>query len=620
LSNVAINIAAEFTGKNAFKKAETSVDRLNKSTKQLSKTFTRTFGTAAVLAFGKASVKAFAEDDKAATALGTTLKNLNLAYGSNIGTVNGYINRLEAQTGVLDDELRPAMDRLLRATGDVAQSQQLLNLALDVAAGTGKSVTQVSQSLQKAYLGQTQALGRLGVGLSKAELSSSSFEQIQQRLTELFAGQAAAAANTFAGQLDKLTIAANNAKETIGKGLYDAITALSGGGATSATDNIDKLASGIADTLSNAGELIGKLEKLKPALIAIGVVAAAAFLPMTTAIAGAIFLMSSLNKALDKQSFGKGVIPKGLGNISMTVSGQVDNTVLKTQTKVTKLTKEQAAAQAKILKDKKLSAAIDKANLALGKGENVFDIDKIQLAAALTNQAELLGKATNAAQVLQIANDTARLNVKQSMLALEEAIAAKDEAAIIAATNKLNADLKILGTLSNQSVKLSDIKSILESLTPKDLINQNNLDESLRKIREMLALLGQMKTPTITTPVTSGALSTVEKVAAITAKLPASVTATDFFNSLTEDQQAELGGYVPFIGANIPTTSPEIFTPSGAGLGGNGTGRQIPVQANYTVNVQASTIASPDELTGLIQDTIIRLNKRGDLLTTAGAL
>ncbi len=620
MSNVAINIAAEFTGKNAFKKAETSVDRLNKSTKQLSKTFGRAFGTAAVLAFGKASVKAFAEDDKAATALGTTLKNLNLAYGSNIGTVNGYINRLEAQTGVLDDELRPAMDRLLRATGDVAQSQELLNLALDVAAGTGKSVTQVSQSLQKAYLGQTQALGRLGVGLSRAELSSSSFEQIQQRLTELFAGQAAAAADTFAGQLDKLTIAANNAKETIGKGLYDAITALSGGGATSATDNIDKLANGIADTLSNAGELIGKLEKLKPALIAIGVVAAAAFLPMTTAIAGAIFLMGTLNKALDKQSFAKGVIPGGMGKVSMTVSGQVDNTVLKTQTKVTKLTKEQAAAQAKILKDKKLAIAIDKANLALGKGENVFDIDKIQLAAALTNQAELLGKATNAAQVLQIANDTARLNVKQSMLALEEAIAAKDEAAIIAATNKLNADLKILGTLSNQSVKLSDIKSILESLTPKDLINQNNLDESLRKIREMLALLGQMKTPTITTPVTSGALSTVEKVAAITAKLPASVTATDFFNSLTEDQQAELGGYVPFVGANIPTTSPEIFTPSGAGLGGNGTGRQIPVQANYTVNVQASTIASPDELTGLIQDTIIRLNKRGDLLTTAGAL
>ena len=500
MTNVVIDIAAQFTGKPAFKKADTAVSQLNKNTQNLGKTLTRTFGTAAVLAFGRASVKAFAEDDKAATSLGQTLKNLNLAYGSNIGTVNGFISRLEMQTGVLDDELRPAMDRLLRATGDVTKSQELLGLALDIAAGTGKSVTQVSQSLQKAFLGQTQALGRLGVGLTKAELSSSSFEEIQQRLTTLFAGQATAAAETFAGQLDKLTIASNNAKETIGKGLFDAITALSGGGANAGIDNINKLATGIADTLKNVGLLIGKLEEFKPVLIAVGLVAAAAFLPMTTAIAGAIFLLGDLNKRLDEQSFRKGVIPKGMGNISMTVSGQVDNTVLKTQTKVTKLTKEQAAAQAKILKDKKLAAAIDKANLLLGKGENIFDMDKIQIAAALTNQAEQLGKATNGAQLLQIANDTARLNVKKSMLALEDAIASKDEAAIIAATAKLNEDLKILGALTNQKTQMTAIESILKGLTPKDLINQNNLDEALRKIREMLALLAQVQTPTITPP------------------------------------------------------------------------------------------------------------------------
>jgi hypothetical protein len=651
LSNVAINIAAEFTGKNAFKKAETSVDRLNKSTKQLSKTFGRAFGTAAVLAFGKASVKAFAEDDKAATALGTTLKNLNLAYGSNIGTVNGYINRLEAQTGVLDDELRPAMDRLLRATGDVAQSQQLLNLALDVAAGTGKSVTQVSQSLQKAYLGQTQALGRLGVGLSRAELSSSSFEQIQQRLTELFAGQAAAAADTFAGQLDKLTIAANNAKETIGKGLYDAITALSGGGATSATDNIDKLASGIADTLSNAGELIGKLEKLKPALIAIGVVAAAAFLPMTTAIAGAIFLMSSLNKALDKQSFGKGVIPKGLGNVSMTVSGQVDNTVLKTQSKVTKLTKEQAAAQAKILKDKKLSAAIDKANLALGKGENVFDIDKIQLAAALTNQAELLGKATSSAQQMQIANDVARLNVKQSMLALEEAIASKDEAAIVAATNKLNADLKILGALSGQSVKLTDIKSILESLKPVDLINQGNLDAALAKIREMLTLLAQANAQANAPIPTSASLGSGIPSGDYIAPIPMSVGLSASTAALIEASEAiqaradafamlldlqTVADTVALANSSLATsTAAQLFNiedvarssliaglAGGAGVSGAVSGSRYAAQAAnaYNITIQANTIANPEELTNLVQNSLIQLNKRGDLLTTAGAL
>ena len=537
MSNVVIDIAAQFTGKPAFKKADSAVVQLNKRTQNLGKTLTRTFGTAAVLAFGRASVKAFAEDNKAATSLGQTLKNLDLAYGSNIGTVNGYISRLEAQTGVLDDELRPAMDRLLRATGSVTKSQELLNLALDIAAGTGKSVTQVSQSLQKAFLGQTQAIGRLGVGLSKAEIQSSSFEEIQQRLTTLFAGQATAAAETFAGKLDRLTVASNNAKETIGAGLVDALTALSGGDTSAGIQNIDKLSTGIADTLKNVGLLIDKLDKLKPVLIAVGLVAAAAFLPVTTAIAGALFLLGDLNKRLDEQSFRKGIIPGGMGKISMTVSGQVDNTVLKTQTKVTKLTKEQAAAQAKILKDKKLTAALDKANLALGKGENVFDMDKIQNAAALANQAELLGKATNAAQVLQIANDTARLNVKRSMLALEEAIASKDEAAITAATNKLNADLKVLNALTGQNTQMAAIKSILEGLVPKELIDQKNLDDALAKIREMLRLLAGIN-GTTSTP---GFTQTPNGISPTTA--PRSVAA---INAAVE----ELGGVVSVIGEN----------------------------------------------------------------------
>jgi hypothetical protein len=472
MSNVNINIAAEFKGKKAFKEAQTSTDKLTKNVKGLAKSLLAVYSVQKLYSFSKASVKAFAEDDKAAKALGTTLKNLGLAYGSNVGTVNGFISRLEMQTGVLDDELRPAMDRLLRATGDVTKSQELLGLALDISAGTGKSLTQVSQSLQKAYLGQTQALGRLGVGLTKAELTSSSFEEIQARLATLFAGQAAAAADTYAGSLAKLTVAGNNAKETIGEGLVDAIKTASG------SNTIDPLIKGI-DRIANA---IAGLARETGKFIA---------------ITKSIFDFDLFAKDLD--AF------KGMGNISLTVSSQdtqrADAIAKKNQAQITKLTKEQAAAQAKILKDKKLQAAIDKAQIALGKGEEVFDLDKIQIAAALTNQAEQLGKATSSAQVLQIANDTARLNVKKSILALEDAIASKDEAAIIAATAKLNEDLKVLNALTNQKTQMVAIESILKGLTPKDLINQNNLDEALRKIKEMLALLANIKYPT---PPTTG--------------------------------------------------------------------------------------------------------------------
>ena len=607
MSNIVIDIAAQFTGKPAFQKANTSVDRLNKSSKNLGRTLTRTFGTVAILAYSRASVKAFAEDDKAATSLGQTLKNLNLAYGSNIGTVNGFISRLESQTGVLDDELRPAMDRLLRATGDVRKSQDLLNLSLDIAAGTGKSVTQVSQSLQKAYLGQNQALGRLGVGLSKAELESSSFEQIQERLNVLFAGQATAAADTYAGSLSRLSVASNNAKETIGKGLFDALKTVSGSATTDEfIAKINSAANAIANFLRETAKFI--------------------------AITKSIFKFELF--ASDPNAF------KGMGNISMTKSSQdtqrADAAVLKTQTKVTKLTKEQAAAQAKILKDKKLGIAIDNANLLLSKATDVFDLDKIQIAAALTNQQQLLGKATEGSQLLQIANDTARLNVKRSILALEEAIASKDEAAIIAATNKLNEDLKILGALTNQKTQMVAIESILKGLAPKDLIDQKNLDDALLKIKQMLGLLDGFDPKKLfnQTPNAISATSAPRTTAQIneaTAALGSVISVigengkefTKLVDGLppvfqTVEDSAAFNALVNSF-ANGSVTS---FNAGSARMGeGGGLFNSGAVGArDINITIQANTIANPDELTNLIQDSIIRINRRGDALAQAGSL
>ena len=137
----------------------------------------------------------------------------------------------------------------------------------------------------------------------------------------------------------------------------------------------------------------------------------------------------------------------------------------------------------KQLKAKQLKLTIDKANLALGKSANVFDIEKIQLAAAEKNAAEQLGKVTSQAQLLQITNDLARLEVKQSILALEDAIASKDVAAITNATAKLNADLGILGALNGQKVKLIEIEDILKGILPKDLINLANLDAAIAKLK-----------------------------------------------------------------------------------------------------------------------------------------
>lgn len=567
MSNVNINIAAEFKGKKAFKEATTSTDKLTKNVKGLAKSLLAVYSAQKLLSFGKQSVKAFAEDDKAARALGQTLKNLGLAYGSNAGTVNGFISRLEQQTGVLDDELRPAMDRFLRATMDVTKSQELLGLALDISAGTGKSLTQVSQSLQKAYLGQTQALGRLGIGLSKAELESSSFEEIQARLNLLFAGQAKTAADTYAGSLAKLTVAGNNAKETIGKGLLDAfITITNSSSVDDLITKIDSAAESIANFVRETGEFI-KITK-------------------------SIFDFKNMSWfAPSGGLFGDG---KGFGNISMTVSSQdTQKSDLaarkKAEAELLKILKAQQAAAAKIAKDKRIGLLIDKANIALQKSGDVFDMDKIQVAAALASQAEQLGKATSAAQVLQITNDTLRLKIKQDISDLEDAIASKDEAAIKKATEKLNKDLEIFGALQKQELKLSDIKSILDLLKPKDLINLDNLNEALR----LLGLINLASTGSKTTPA-----GKPTPAPSTTGLVPATTIAE------TNANVAALGGVVTQILPNFKEFTPDTGMISGISPNGR--------EFNFTVNVNTG-VGDPNAIAEAIDQVLTDAVQRGTL-------
>ena len=468
MANIVIDIASEFTGAKAFKQADSATQKLTSGVKKLAGAVGLAYGTSAVIAFGKASVKAAAADQKAQQQLALALKNVGL--GRDAAASEEYIQRLQTEFGIVDDLLRPAYQSLAVATGNTEEAQRLLNLSLDISASTGRDLSSVTAALSRAYLGNNTALSRLGVGISKADLKAKSFEEITSQLQSTFAGSATAAANTFQGSIDKLAVASANASEIIGTGLIDALTKL--GEDTSVADlatNMEKTALYIADVIRGVGVLAGKLKDL-PIIGSIDV-------GMIPIVGTYLTLLREAGKQAPVQKASDNSHLKSLQN---------QFTVTKKTTAQNKALTKETAAQ---LKNKKLEQAIDKANLALNKGEEVFDMDKIQIAAALTSQAEALGKATSSAQQLQVANDVARLNVKRSILDLEDAIASKDEAAIIAATNKLNADLKSLSALTGQSVKLSDIKSILDSLKPIDLISQKNLDDALAKIREMLALL-----------------------------------------------------------------------------------------------------------------------------------
>ena len=382
MPNIVIDVAAEFTGKRAFEQAGKSTNNLEKNVKKLAKTFGVAFGATAVANFAKASAKAFIEDENAARSLSVTIKNLGLDFGNNTATVARFIDTVEKQTGVLDDELRPAMDRILRATGDVAQSQELLNLALDISAGTGKTVTQVSQSLQKAYLGQTAALGRLGVGLSKAELATGNFEDIQQKLTKLFAGQALSAANSYAGQLAKLQVAANNAKETIGKGLVDALKLLAGDTSIEKlNEGLEKTALYIADIIRGIGVFVQKLKDIPLAGKAFDI-PLDAYIQAIPVLGSYISILASLGEEQRKLA-GLSAFPVSPYYLKKQAEAEAKRAAKAKADAAAKLAAEKraakAAAAAKIAADKK--AAANKAILA--KAESIFDIEKIQIEAAL---------------------------------------------------------------------------------------------------------------------------------------------------------------------------------------------------------------------------------------------
>ena len=184
-------------------------------------------GAAAVAYAGKLlvdGVKSAIEDEAAQAKLATTLKNVAGATNAQIAATEAYITKTALAVGVTDDELRPSLERLSRATKDVEAAQKLQSLALDIAAGSGKSLEAVSAALAKGYEGNTASLGKLGVGLSAAQLKTMSFDEVTKALAVTFEGQANIQADTFAGKMERLNIAIDEGKETVGAFVLDAIT------------------------------------------------------------------------------------------------------------------------------------------------------------------------------------------------------------------------------------------------------------------------------------------------------------------------------------------------------------------------------------------------------------
>jgi len=258
MANVVVSAIATFNGK-ALKKGQKDISAFDKQTQKLGRTFNRVFATTALVAFGKKAINAFAADEKAAKSLAIQLENTGNAF--RVNEVEAYIAGLQNLYGVLDDQLRPAFQTLLNATGSVTLSQKALETALNVSAGTGKDLGTVVAAIAKGASGTTTAIQRLGTGLDKTVIATGDMNKIMAALDAKFKGQALARLETYAGKMDLLKVNAANATEIIGKGLIDALTALGKDNSIQdAADSMNNFAVAIADTVRGLGTLIGEIK------------------------------------------------------------------------------------------------------------------------------------------------------------------------------------------------------------------------------------------------------------------------------------------------------------------------------------------------------------------------
>ena len=408
--SVVIDIAAQFTGQKAFKSAENAADRLGRNVK-------RALIGVGVTAFAKSAITAFAQQEKQLEIFKNSLRNIGFAFATNDSLA--FLNSLKLQFGVVDEQLLPAYQQLLATTKSLGGAQNLTNLALNLAANQGISVTEAANALSKAYLGNTKSLGALKLGISKTTLASGDFAKIIKEIGILTSGAAAAGADTFAGKLARIKVATDQAKESIGKGLVNALLAVSsstdieqlqtkiisfGESAKVTFENIGKyisenigllkamsavlistfvatkLVAGIAAVITAVQTLTKAYKALRASAAAAAIASMFALNPLGAAAmaAGMVvtigLVLKSLDMLVDKAVEAQRTIAEVAGfTDTLNLYGSPASIAA---TKAAKLAKDTLD-----LKKKELKAAQDAAKLK--RAQTLFDIDNIQIIAAL---------------------------------------------------------------------------------------------------------------------------------------------------------------------------------------------------------------------------------------------
>jgi hypothetical protein len=463
MANLIVSAVAEWNGK-ALKKGAKDVSAFDKGVKKLGKSLAGLFAAQKLAQFAKASVKAFAEDQAAAVKLAKAVDNLGLSY-SNPDIAN-FITKMESQAAILDDKLRPAFQALLTTTGDVAKAQELLTSAIDISRGSGVDLATVSQDLANGYVGITRGLKKYNLGLTQAQLKGKSFEELMVLLNKQFNGSSAAYLDTFAGKMDKINVAFDKVKETIGSGLVQALG--DAGGDTGLAGSLKGII-GLATQVSNLLIGIGRtFAVIKP------------FFDNNTSLLDAVRQYKSATAEFRKEDALAALSDPNRSTLKSS-TGTVQD--FQRRQKETQAAKAKAAADKKALEIQKTlnkttakTAAINKQNAMTDKQRLLFNQTAISAVAALK------GKLTDEER-----------NKVELMLALE--MDNVDAAALL--SQKVAMAYDETGQLAKFLRTLPDAKNPFEAWNTY----LNNIAIQANAIARMGASAGSSTVPTPTQPI-----------------------------------------------------------------------------------------------------------------------
>jgi hypothetical protein len=406
-----IRIGSTFDDK-GFKKATKATSAIDKNVKKLGKSLAAVFGAQQLLRFSKNAAAAFIEDEKAANRLATAVRNLGIEFEA--PRIERYISDLSKMSGVTDDQLRPAMQKLLQTTGSVTKAQELLTQATDIAAGSGIDYQTVVSDLSRAYVGQTRGLSKYSLGVSVAELKTMKFTEVQERLNKAFSGANADFLTTYAGRLQLITTAAGEASEKIGGSLVDSLVSVfAAGDTTNFVNQIDTLATKIADTVASVVFGFQKLYVLTSDRAIL-----ASFNPFDDYEKNALAAIEAAEKAAKFRRNMPSAGYQGSQPIGIYQTAAQRAAVAKAERDAAKRAKDLAAMAKKTLDTQKQQNALNKASRTL-------DLERIGITAALQNQiSETDRLSLNLQLALLDKNDTAAVKLSSQ---LDQAVARQNE-------------------------------------------------------------------------------------------------------------------------------------------------------------------------------------------------